>query len=385
MSVQTKITTRKSGKETKRYYATDYDSVAKKSLCGPLREKRSEALTDESKIRREMETQRKDGASSKVQSKTLTIAELYAAWQPHAQKALAAPTYKVYVGYYNKYIGPVFGDRKIASLTSDHFREYIRLLSQKYAPATVNKTINVLSNMSHFCQDEYKMALPLGTARRLSVPKKEKAVWTPTQIHAFLSFAKSSGSQYYPLLIVSALCAARPGEVCGMLQKEYRPDLCGISINSGYSKFKDKTSLKTAGSHRWLPLPPAAIEQIDKHIAWKDSMRANHPAFADNDFLFVSRFGAPITPDVYSKGFRRLLASYNDAFPEDPLPEIPLYNQRHSFATNILTGSEPAKVRDVAAIMGNSPRVMLECYAQVVQETNSAVISGYSDTVLKSV
>ena len=250
MSVQTKITTRKSGKETKRYYATVYDSVAKKSVCGPLREKRSESLTDESKIRREMEMQRKDGASSKVQSKTLTIAELYAAWQPHAQKALAAPTYKVYVGYYNKYIGPVFGDRKIASLTSDHFREYVRLLSQKYAPATVNKTINVLSNMSRFCQDEYKMALPLGTARRLSVPKKEKAVWTPTQIHAFLSFAKSSGSQYYPLLIVSALCAARPGEVCGMLQKEYRPDLCGISINSGYSKFKDKTSLKTAGSHR---------------------------------------------------------------------------------------------------------------------------------------
>ena len=86
MSVQTKITTRKSGKETKRYYATVYDSVAKKSLCGPLREKRSEALTDESKIRREMETQRKDGASSKVQSKTLTIAELYAAWQPHARR-----------------------------------------------------------------------------------------------------------------------------------------------------------------------------------------------------------------------------------------------------------------------------------------------------------
>lgn len=112
MSVQTKITTRKSGKETKRYYATVYDSVAKKSLCGPLREKRSEALTDESKIRREMEMQRKDGASSKAQSKTLTVAELYAAWQPHAQKTLAAPTYKVYAGYYSKYIEPVFGIAK---------------------------------------------------------------------------------------------------------------------------------------------------------------------------------------------------------------------------------------------------------------------------------
>ena len=383
MSVQTKIKTRKSGKETKRYYATVYDAVAKKSLCGPLREKRSEALTDESKIRREMEMQRNDSVSSKAQHKTLTVADLYAAWQPHAQKTLASPTYKVYAGYYSKYIEPVFGDRKIASLTSDHFREYVRLLSQKYAPATVNKTINVLANMSHFCQDEYKISLPLETAHRLPIPKKEKAVWTPEQIRAFLSFAK--GSQYYPLLIVSALCAARPGEICGLLQKDYRPDLGGISINSGYSKFKDKTSLKTAGSHRWLPLPPAAIDQINKHIAWKDSMRVNHPVFADNDFLFVSRFGAPITPDVYSKGFRRLLASYNDTFPSDPLPEIPLYNQRHSFATNILTGSEPAKVRDVAAIMGNSPRVMLECYAQVVQETNSAVISGYSDTVLRSI
>ena len=383
MSVQTKITTRKSGKETKRYYATVYDAVAKKSLCGPLREKRSEALTDESKIRREMEMQRNDSVSSKAQHKTLPVADLYAAWQPHAQKTLASPTYKDYAGYYSKYIEPVFGDRKIASLTSDHFREYVRLLSQKYAPATVNKTINVLANMSHFCQDEYKISLPLEPAHRLPIPKKEKAVWTPEQLRAFLSFAK--GSQYYPLLIVSALCAARPGEICGLLQKDYRPDLGGISINSGYSKFKDKTSLKTAGSHRWLPLPPAAIDQINKHIAWKDSMRVNHPVFADNDFLFVSRFGAPITPDVYSKGFRRLLASYNDTFPSDPLPEIPLYNQRHSFATNILTGSEPAKVRDVAAIMGNSPRVMLECYAQVVQETNSAVISGYSDTVLRSI
>ena len=84
MSVQVKITTKRNGRETKRYYAAVYDSVTKKSLCGPLREKRSDALTDESKIRREMEMQRKDGASGKAQSKTLTIAELYAAWQPHA-------------------------------------------------------------------------------------------------------------------------------------------------------------------------------------------------------------------------------------------------------------------------------------------------------------
>lgn len=69
MSVQTKITTRKSGKETKRYYATVYDSVAKKSLCGPLREKRSEALTDESKFGAKWKRKERTGHPAKCKAK----------------------------------------------------------------------------------------------------------------------------------------------------------------------------------------------------------------------------------------------------------------------------------------------------------------------------
>lgn len=385
MSVQTKITTRKNGKETKKYYATVFNSATRKAIYGPYREKRSQALEDEAKIRQRMEEQKRSGAPDEPKNKTLTVSDLYEAWLPYAKKALADATYNVYTDYYLRYIAPVFGDRRIMSLTPDKFCQYVDLLAKKYKPATVNKIINILSNMSNFCWQTYRIKLPLETTRRIATPKKKKEVWTPEQIKTFLDFAKASESQYYPMLVVSALTAARPGEVCGMLQDAYRPDLGGISIDSGYSKGRVKTNLKTAGSHRWLPLPPAAIKQINAHIAWKNTMRVNHPAFADNEFLFVSRFGAPIAPDIYSHGFRRLLASYNTTNPDNRLPAISLYNQRHSFATNVLTGSEPAKVRDVAAIMGNSPRVMLESYAQIVQETNAAVISRYEDSVLKTI
>ncbi len=138
------------------------------------------------------------------------------------------------------------------SLTPDKFCQYVDLLAKKYKPATVNKIINILSNMSNFCWQTYRIKLPLEATRRIATPKKKKEVWTPEQIKTFLDFAKGSGSQYYPMLVVSALTAARPGEVCGMLQDAYRPDLGGISIDSGYSKGRVKTNLKTAGSHRWL-------------------------------------------------------------------------------------------------------------------------------------
>ena len=57
MSVQTKITTRKSGKETKRYYATVYDAVAKKSSA--------------KNVRRHLLMSRKSGAKWKCREMTV--------------------------------------------------------------------------------------------------------------------------------------------------------------------------------------------------------------------------------------------------------------------------------------------------------------------------
>lgn len=61
MSVQTKITTRKSGKETKRYYATVYDAVAKNPYAVPSAKN----------VRRHLLMSRKSGAKWKCREMTV--------------------------------------------------------------------------------------------------------------------------------------------------------------------------------------------------------------------------------------------------------------------------------------------------------------------------
>ena len=83
--------------------------------------------------------------------------------------------------------------------------------------------------------------------------------------------------------------------------------------------------------------------------------------------LFRHETGAPIRPDVYSKAFSGLLKRYNDE-QEVPLPEIPLYNARHSWATNA-RGVYAMDSQIIAAIMGHSSvNTSIENYINVTED-----------------
>ncbi len=378
MSIQTKTyTQKKTGKVIKKYYANVYNPITKKTDVGPLQLKRSDAVKDEARILDEHKLLKlnADEANKARKRKGLTMSALYESWKPSAQERYANATYKVYTDYYDRYVSPVFDDQRVADLTAQTMKKYVDLLAEKYSAETVNKIINILSVLSRYCMENYGMELPLQSVHRKKVVAKPKTVWSAEQLKSFLDFAKTS--HYYPMFLISAACGSRPGEVCGIAVEGYHPDLNGISLSRGYDKFGKLTAMKNTGSHRWLPIPDMVVRAIDAHVSWKDRMRIKHPGFADNDFLFVSEFGAPITPDVYSHSFKRVLARYNKDHPDDTLPDIPLYNCRHSFATNTLRGSTPATIREVASIMGNSPRVMMERYAQIIPEANAAVVNNY--------
>ena len=378
MSIQTKIyQQKKTGKEVKRYFANVHNPILHKSEVGPLRAKRAEAVSDENRLIQKVALMKSnaDEADKAIKRKGLTVSILFESWKEAVRDKYASGTYRVYINYYQNYIGPVFGDKRVEALTSEILKNYINLLAQKYSAETVNKIINILSVMSKYSLSNYGISLPLDNVERKRVVSTPKVTWTSGQLQAFLKYSKSS--HYYPMFLLSIACGCRPGEVCGIASENYFPDLHGISLTRGYNKFGILTEMKTSRSHRWLPLPDVILYEIDKHTSWKEYMRKKHPGFAENDFLFVSEFGAPITPDTYSHAFRRILKRYNNENPDLQLPVIPLYNCRHSFATNTLLGSNPATIREVSAIMGNSPRVMMERYAQIVQEANAAVVNNY--------
>ena len=126
-------------------------------------------------------------------------------------------------------------------------------------------------------------------------------------------------------------------------------------------------------------------------MLWKKEQQLKDPSFADNDFLFITKFGNPIRPNLYSKAFKRIVVQHNerlnkmDGIPNGHrlLPVITLYGCRHSFATNALAGNnDPALI---SSIMGNSVKTLLTRYAHPNQERQLSLINDFADKALKKV
>ena len=111
-------------------------------------------------------------------------------------------------------------------------------------------------------------------------------------------------------------------------------------------------------------------------------------SWGNNDFLFVSQNGNPIKPHQYGEAFKRLLTAHNrqmkeykeerGELPEGAflLPEITLYGLRTSFATNNMRRCPNAAL--ISSVMGNSPKTLMQFYAQAETDMQMDLISGYA-------
>jgi integrase len=100
----------------------------------------------------------------------------------------------------------------------------------------------------------------------------------------------------------------------------------------------------------------------------------------DSDLVFRTGLGEPIYPDTPSQLMPKLIASYNRAHPEAPLPPARLHDLRHIHATTLLLAREPVHV--VAARLGHAdPSVTLRVYAHVIHE--QAAVAGTFARVLE--
>ncbi|WP_418489875.1 tyrosine-type recombinase/integrase [Eisenbergiella porci] len=387
MSIQEKTKFyKRQNKEITKYYAWVYNPNTGANVPGPLRLKRADAVKDEANILKAIEAGEKFEKKKEKEKIKTTVREVYTYWIESARNEYANSTYEVYKYYYSHFIDKIWGDIPILKIKPVHIQNYINDLGKTgeehkaYSAETINKIINILSRIFHFSVDVMNLLSedknPMKGIGRLKITLNDMETWTPEQQADFFNCPLIRQSHYFPLLCVSAL-GPRPGEVCGLAEKDYLRDKKLLKMSRGYDKYNVLSDMKTQKSHRPLSLSDFICHAIDHHLAWKKEMRRQYPGFADNNFLFVSTNGRPINPDVYSKGYKKLLNKYN-AQASTPLPPIALYNIRHSFATNnlLLDDVSPALVADV---LGNSVKTVLSRYAHVTTDMRRQVTENYSE------
>ena len=317
---------------------------------------RRDAVKEEAKIQTLVQERSRKGATTK----TPTFARIVEEFQQAREFArLAARTQDDYQYYLNRVILPVFGDMKATAITYANVQDWVDEMEKDWGPATLAKPFRQFKNILSFavkrgylpynpCAD---VELPTISTAKAIRSGSQVQTWTPDQISAFLSWEPARESKYFPMLLISFTTAARPGEVCGLWKKDFDGEF--LTFENGIDTKGRITNLKNEWAHRKVYAGPQVARAIQAVQLWQLKCKLLFGQdYIDDAHLFRHETGAPIRPDVYSKAFNGLLKRYNDE-QEAPLPEIPLYNARHSWATNA-RGVYHLDPEIVASVMGHS-------------------------------
>jgi len=384
MSIQTKdYTSKRTGKTTTSYYAVVFDAKSNKSVWSKGFKTERDAKREEARLIHALE-------EDTLISKKIKFDEALEQWLNHAEGKYANSTYRGYEWYCGAYIKPSFKGKSIDIILPVHIQKFVDAMSMKYSAETVNKCINILTNIFNYAR-EFLYAVktnPVDAVKRRKVVPRKYVTWKPEQISDFLNYEKVITSNYYELILTSFLLGARPSEVCGLRLHDLKPNRV-LKFERGYDQYGEETDMKNQRSHREVTISKEHYTRLIIRLK-KQNFQAIQRAqkskkYDNNDFLFKQSNGRPINPGVYSKNFKNLLISYNDNHAEDdlPLPHICLYEARHSFATNLVTG-ENIGTPLVASIMGNSERTCNDRYVHPYQDAKESVIIAYQQGILES-
>lgn len=343
------------------YRAVVYNPTSKKQSVSRIYPTKNDAKKAEVKLIRQIEM------TSDPETR-LTMQTAYDLWLQTVQKNVAERTRDAYHYNWERYCKPL-KDMVIQRLTPMDIVKWRVSLEKKYMPETVNKGFSLVSMVLAYCRDVLRIIeiSPAEHVPRAKVKQVIHPTWTEKQIKGFLEYIK--GNIYYAPIALICVTGMRPGECCGLMEKDLKKD-GSITLRQGRSAKGTVTEMKTERSHRTIRLSPDVSAMLSQYIDEK------HEAGCDGNELFVSNSYEPLRPDVLSRHFRYLVRKYNSHH-EEQLPEIRLYDIRHSFATNLLTSGAKSKL--VSEVMGNSVNTMEHHYVHLRETMHEAMIQDYAE------
>jgi len=288
MSIQTKsYKSKKTNKKVTKYHAVVFNSNTQKSEWSKGFDKKSEAKIEEAKmIEKIMQPRPTIVQTAPIEPEiiipALTFEETVNSWIKASDGVYANSTMQGYLWYLKKYIYPVFKQQLIKNISAKQIQDLVNRLNIEYSAETVNKVINILSNVFNHAKslnivDDNIVA----GIKRKRVILKNVSTWTENQIKSFLNYEKVIESDYYDMLLLIFCTGMRPSEVCGVLSDNLRGDL--LILTQSYDRYCNVGDMKNKKSHRSIKLP----EYISNRLNFLAQAR-------EGGFLFVKKDGRPV-------------------------------------------------------------------------------------------
>ena len=263
----------------------------------------------------------------------------------------------------------VFGDRRIAEITTTDIERFLRGLDREgLAARNVNSHRQALANVFEYATRPDTFALPAnpvrGAEKRREDYTKPPDTFTAEQVLALARAARDgrhvnggrrwastegdveqerANRQDAALYTVAGFTGLRQGELRALRWRQVRFVDRTVIVVAGMSAGLDSTT--KSGKWRAVPLAREAFVALDE-------LSRREWFTGPDDFVFCGPAGDPIDDSA-------LRRRYNAARDAAGLPALPFHHLRHTFATLAIRGLDPATVQ---TLLGHSKITTTERY-----------------------
>ena len=260
---------------------------------------------------------------------------------------------------YNQYVRTAIGDHRLDSLKYSYLKRYFNslLYDRGLKPNTILAIYSVIHPVFDIAvRDNYIRKNPLDGVidelkkSELWVTKKKHGLTDEQQI-AFMDYVRSNDifNHWYPLFATMLGTGCRIGELLGLRWSDvdWAENVIRIdhSLNyrlqeNGKVEF-DEASPKSNAGVREIPLF-LSVRKVLQELA-----RGSR-----NGFIFVNRYGKPLTSYDVNRAIERILERYKADGMKPEIPKFTSHQLRHTFCSKLCQNETDLKL--IQEIMGHA-------------------------------
>jgi integrase len=243
------------------------------------------------------------------------------------------PTTKELVdSHLRNHLLPKFEDRPLGSIRRSEIHAFVKELSDRLAPASVEVVYRFLASIFRSAVADRLIATT--PCERIALPKLERKRAIPLETEQVVALADAVPDRYRALVVLAASTGLRQGEAFGLtvpnvdFLRRRLEVVQQLLLVQGRPPFLGPP--KTDASIRTIPLPQVAIDALAEHLA-------KYPAGKDQ-FVFTNEHGNPIGRTRFSVPWRRAVKAAG-------APEgTGFHALRHYYASLLIRHGESVKV-----------------------------------------
>ncbi|MFJ7950382.1 tyrosine-type recombinase/integrase [Lysinibacillus sp. NPDC096418] len=383
MSKKTKMNRSKKDKDL--YWYIDTDGSKKYAyrhryydVLGKRKEKTGQGFTSETAAFRkllEVKSTLLSGNSIQVEHENMTVGAWMDIWYESNEREWEITTQKQRINIIRHQVKPLIGKMKLSSLDKETYkRKFITPLLKRYKPSTVRLFHRVFKVAVNAAVDAEIIPRNRFTKVVINDEELEKPnVLNIQQLNKMLEIAESDEPlTSYAIIRTIAFTGIRRGEALALKWKNVDLSDGTITIEGTRDRNGHRTP-KTKNSYRTIAIDDPLIKILKKYRLWcLEILLEDGEQLQKDDYVFISsQTREPYADNSLFYAFKRLSEKMGTT--------VKPHTLRHTHASILLYSGED--VATVAERLGNTPKVIWETYAHVIEDDKKKVTDVFAEAL----